>query len=207
MAPDASARFASTSLEVWRGERCLFRGLDFELEPGQMALVTGPNGSGKTSLLRTLAGLAVPESGQAAWGGTPVQRLLPEDRRGLAFQGHLDGLKKDLTVRENLEFYRRLWDGLDAVDEVLGHLELQEAGDRRVRHLSAGQRRRAGLGALWLRPASLWILDEPLTNLDIRGAALVSEWLGEHLRSGGLAVVATHHAERFAGRYAVHIEL
>ena len=131
-----------TSLEVRRGEACLLRDLGFELPAGHTALVTGANGSGKTSLLRVLAGLGMPTAGGVAWCGKSVFRLTPEARADIAYLGHLDGLKGELTVEENLEFCRQFWNGRDAVGSMLEALRLGPYRRREVRRLSAGQRRR-----------------------------------------------------------------
>ena len=122
MSPDSRAGLIVSSLEVWRGERRLFSDLSFELTPGQTALITGPNGCGKTSLLRVLAGLSVPAEGAVTWNGSSVSRLDPELRATIAYQGHLLGLKKDLTVTENLAFYRALWAGEGAIAPLLDEL-------------------------------------------------------------------------------------
>ncbi len=204
---DSSNGLMVSSLEVWRGERRLFSDLSFELRTGQMALITGPNGSGKTTLLRMLAGLSVPANGEVTWSGAPVRQLATELRSTIAYQGHLDGLKKDLTVAENLLFYRALWAGKDAVEPLLEQLRLTDFADREVRYLSAGQRRRVALGCMRLRHASLWLLDEPLTNLDAAGAEVVAAWLHEHTAAGGVAVLATHQADRIDGAAAVEVEL
>ena len=187
------------SLEVWRGEARLLRDLNFELPRGHTALITGANGSGKTSLLRVLAGLAVPAAGRVEWSGTSVQRLEPEARSDIAYVGHLDGLKRELSVEENLEFCRRFWNGRDAIGQVLEELRLRSFRRRAVRRLSAGQRRRVALGCMWLKPARLWLLDEPLANLDSKGVAVVLEWLKRHNADGGIAVVSTHEPRRLAG--------
>ena len=148
--------------------------------PGQAALVTGANGSGKTTLLRVLAGMTLPASGAVTWSSTLVHRLDPLQRAEIAYQGHLNGLKKELTVAENMTFYSRFWNGGqepgELLEELLEELRLNECRDRQVRYLSAGQRCRAALGCMRLKPAKLWLLDEPLTNLDARG--------GNSLRGG-----------------------
>ena len=207
MSLDPSAGLIVSSLEVWRGERRLFSDLSFELHSGQVALVTGPNGAGKTTLLRMLAGLSVPFGGAVTWDGTPVQRLAAEPQANIAYLGHLDGLTKNLTVAENLAFYRALWAGEGAIEPLLDELGLTDFADREVRYLSAGQRRRVGLGCLRLRRASLWLLDEPLTNLDAAGADIVSGWLHQHTANGGAAVLATHQADRLSGAVAVEVGL
>ena len=194
-------------LAIWRGERCLFEGLDFELGPGQLALVVGPNGAGKTTLLRVLAGLAQPTSGHVTWDDAPVDGLAGERRAEIAYRGHLDGLKKDLTVAENLAFHSALFLGRTPLEPLLEELELARAADTRARYLSAGQRRRAALGALKLAPAKLWLLDEPMTNLDSAGRALVVAWTRAHLEGGGSAVVATHQPDEFVAHGAIVIEL
>jgi len=194
-------------LAVWRGERCLFERLSFELRSGQLGLLVGPNGSGKTTLLRVLAGLAPPTSGVAAWNGTVIGELAPEQRGDLAYRGHLEALKRDLTVRENLKFHTALFRVPEPLEPVLAELQLQAAADTRVRYLSAGQKRRAALASLRLSGASLWLLDEPTTNLDRDGRALLRAWTRRHLAAGGLAVIATHQPDDLAERGDLVIEL
>jgi heme exporter protein A len=180
------------ALEITRGTRLLLADLSFSLGTGQLGIVTGPNGAGKSSLLRVLAGLSPPSAGQVLWRHLSVGGLSPDQRQEIAYQGHLDGLKRALTVRENLEFCRRLWRGRAALNPVLEELQLSALGEQPVRALSAGQRRRVALAMLRMREARIWILDEPATNLDEPGRALVSRWIAAHLGRGGLAVIATH---------------
>ncbi len=194
-------------LAVWRGDRCLFEGLDFELAPTQLALVVGPNGAGKTTLLRVLAGLAPPSSGTVSWDNTAVSSLPAEQRGEIAYRGHLDGLKKDLTVRENLQFHGELWGAAAPLDPILRELEIEQAADTRARYLSAGQRRRTALATLKLSGAKLWILDEPMTNLDAVGRSLIVAWTRQHVAAGGLAVIATHQPEELATPGTIVIEL
>jgi heme exporter protein A len=194
-------------LAVWRGERCLFERLHFELEAGQLGLLVGPNGSGKTTLLRVLAGLASPSDGVATWNGTSVGELTPEQRAQVAYRGHLEALKRDLSVRENLDFQLALRGTAVAFDDLLAELQLDASADTRVRYLSAGQRRRTALALLQLAEAKLWLLDEPTTNLDAHGRALLRDWVRRHLAGGGVAVIATHQPDAFAVAGALVIEL
>jgi heme exporter protein A len=190
-----------------RGGRSLVTDLGFGLEPGQLALVTGPNGSGKTTLLRTLAGLAPPAAGEILFDGRPILELEPEQRGRIAYQGHLEGLKKDLTVAENILFINRLRGKSSAIYETLAALGLERFAARSVRQLSAGQKRRVALAALRLSGARLWLLDEPLTNLDPAGRELVQGWIDEHLAGQGMAVVATHLADALRRPGSLLVEL
>lgn len=207
MSEFSTAGLDVSSLEVWRGENRLFCDLSFGLAAGEIAIITGGNGTGKTTLLRILAGLSVPAQGGVTWQGEDVRVFSPEARIGIVYQGHLEGLKKDLTVVENLEFYRSLWTANSAVAPLLEELGLAASADRQVRYLSAGQRRRVALGCMRLRQARLWLLDEPFTNLDASGTTIVAGWLASHTESGGTAVVATHLADNLSGKVAVEVEL
>ena len=194
-------------LAVWRGERCLFEQLHFELGPEQLALLVGANGSGKTTLLRILAGLGLPTAGNATWKGTSITELAAEERAVIAYRGHHEALKRDLTVVENLAFHSALWGREQGFENILEELKLDHVAHMRARYLSAGQRRRAALAMLKLQGAKLWLLDEPTTNLDSEGRALLVEWTRRHVAEGGLAVIATHQADEFAMRDALLIEL
>ena len=195
------------NVDVRRGGRCVVRGLSFGLGGGGLALVVGPNGSGKTSLLRVLAGLAPCAGGEVTWNSVALARIPAEDRADIAYRGHLDGLKKELTVEENLAFWAALRRQRSGFDELLAALDLHGVAGRQVRFLSAGQRRRAALATLKVAPARLWLLDEPMTNLDSAGRTLVAGWVSEHLAQGGVAVVATHRPDELARPGATLVEL
>jgi len=197
----------ASDVAMWRGDRCLFEGLSFVVGPAEIALLVGANGSGKTTLLRVLAGLALPTEGTLTWKGVAISELSAEQRAELAYGGHLEALKRDLTVAENLEFHAALWGRKGVFDGVLEEIKLGNAAHTRARYLSAGQRRRVALAMLKLSGAKLWLLDEPTTNLDSEGRALLVDWVHRHVAAGGLAVVATHQPDEFATRGAMMIEL
>ncbi len=187
-------------LTLFRGDRCLFKRLDLEVGPGEALHVVGPNGSGKTTLLRTLAGLTLAEDGQVYWSGRRIESVRQEYAQDLAWCGHRPALKDDLTLRENLTLHRRLRFGRDdaAVERVMDRLKVDRLADIQAGRLSAGQRRRASLANLLLSEARLWLMDEPLTNLDVAGKALVKELISEHVTGGGLCVLVAHEAVEVA---------
>lgn len=182
------------NFHVFRGDRHVLRGLSFDLEAGRCLQVTGVNGAGKTTLLRALCGLIDLEEGSLLWRAKATSRSDPAYHAELAYLGHEAPLKGDLTGRENLGFAVGLRRPLTAADLTRG---LERVGatalaDRPVRSLSAGQRRRIALAALWLFGVPLWILDEPNTNLDAQGQALVAGLIDEQLAGGGLVIAAVH---------------
>lgn len=190
------------NLDCVRGERRLFHGLSFQLKAGECLLVQGENGSGKTSLLRILAGLAAAHAGSVCWKGSAIPRLGSDYRRELLYCGHAIGLKDDLSAAENLVCAMALADepltpGL--VEHALSQAGLQGREHLPVRTLSQGQRRRANLARLLLQRRSLWILDEPLTALDTKAAQWVAELVDQHLRTGGSAVLTSHQDMALAG--------
>jgi len=201
------ALLCGRELAVWRGERCLFERLQFELAPQQLALLVGANGSGKTTLLRIVAGLGLPTVGCVTWNGSSATELAAEQRAQIAYRGHVEALKRDLTVAENLAFHAAIWGHGETFEQVLAELKLEHLAHMRARYLSAGQRRRVALAMLKLQGAKLWLLDEPTTNLDSEGRALVVEWTRRHVMAGGLAVIATHQPDEFAMPGALVIDL
>ena len=185
---DRPAAFAGRALTCRRGERMVFEGLDFAMEPGSVLLLRGPNGSGKSSLLRVMAGLLHPVAGALSWAGGPVAAEPERHRRRLAFLGHLDAVKPGLTVAENLGF----WCGAGAVESGLEAFAITALARLPARLLSAGQRRRLALARVAGSGAPLWLLDEPANALDAEAQALFAKALARHRAGGGLAAIALH---------------
>jgi heme exporter protein A len=191
-----------------RGERRLFTGLDLSVGAGEWLYVRGENGAGKTSLLRLLAGLAQPESGDVRWCGEPIGEAGREWRSNVMFLGHHAAVKGELTALENLEFAAALDDGeLPQADAIaaLQRFGLKGREELPVRFLSAGQKRRVLLARLVTRRARLWILDEPFTALDTKAVNMLSQLVGEHVAGGGMAVVTSHQPVPLEGGKAVEL--
>lgn len=178
-----------------RGETRLFEGCHLIIQSGQWWQIEGHNGIGKTSLLRILAGLAVPAEGEVRWNGLPITQVREDYYAELFYLGHFAGIKPELTAWENLRYYQKLqnlplsdealWNALEKVG-LIGREELL------CSHLSAGQQRRVALAKLWLTPASLWILDEPFTAIDKKGVAELIARIEQHCANGGLCIFTSH---------------
>ena len=180
-----------------RGDRRLFGDLSFAVEPGGWLHVTGDNGAGKTTLLRTLVGLSQPDAGEIRWNGMSVSKRADEFRASSVYLGHPAAIKDELSPLENLRLALAL-DGHD-VDEdaaldALERIGLAGREDLAARHLSAGQKRRVLLARLLLRPAALWVLDEPFTALDRDAIGLLHALIEAHLDRDGMAVLTSHQA-------------
>jgi heme exporter protein A len=190
-------------LECTRGERLLFSHLAVRIEPGSCVRIGGENGAGKTSLLRILCGLLAPTHGEVRWDGQGIRTLREEYWQTLAYVGHLNGVKDDLTALENVRFAGELGGRADDARAEVALRALGLGGFLRsqARFLSQGQRRRIALARLFLAErARLWILDEPFTALDVRGVKVLSDLIGAQAQRGGIVVLTTHQEVDLPGR-------
>ena len=201
----------AVGLECVRGGRTLFEALEFKLASGALLRIAGANGSGKTSLLRILCGLALPERGAVRWRGESIGALREEYHRQLIYIGHASAVKDELTARENLVVSCAL--GGAPLDDAAARLALERLGlgrfsDLPARHLSQGQRRRVALARLAACGTTpLWILDEPFTALDAVAVDLAQEMIAGHVERGGIAVITSHQDVTFASVAACTIQL
>lgn len=171
---------SAKSLSVSRGGINLLEGLNIELNSGQAGILHGPNGVGKTTLLRALAGLQPIESGKIEYSIDDV-----------CYSGHADGVKPTLTVRENLEFWADIF-GHHSISEAAEQFMISDFLDLKVGTLSAGQKRRVGLSRLGLTGRSIWLLDEPTVSLDQTSVSIFENIIKDHLLKNGCALIATH---------------
>ena len=202
-----TAKLSADALTLFRGERCLFERLSFALNPGELLLLEGRNGSGKTSLMRAIAGLIDFEDGDVLWEGEPIRSNRQGFYAAVVWMQHRVGFKADLTLVENLRFesHLRARSGRD-FEEVLKRLGIGRLKRLPMRSLSAGQQRRVALARMLLSDVPLWLMDEPFTNLDREGRALVMDLVTEHLARGGMCIMAAHQDVEIGGN-VTRIEL
>jgi heme exporter protein A len=185
----------ATNLGCVRGDRRLFKGVNFSLTPGTFLQLHGPNGSGKTSLLRIICGLLAQAEGEIRWQGANISSLGDEYFTTVTYLGHRNGVKDELSGLENLRVSNAL-NGIEITeDKARAVLKTMGLGGREslpARLLSEGQRRRVALARLIVCNTTLWLLDEVLTSLDTAAISLVRSLIEEHLSNGGMAIVATH---------------
>ena len=200
----------ATHLECVRGNRTIFRDVSFAVRAGDCFRLTGPNGSGKTSLLRMLCGLMTPARGTIRWQGSEIQTLGEEYMSAITYLGHRSGIKDELSALENL----RVSSGLSGVElsraDAVAALERMGLAGRMnlpARFLSEGERRRAAISRLLVSPSSLWLLDEVMTSLDRFATESIQLLVEDHLAGGGMAIIATHQELRLSKGNTQRIEL
>lgn len=198
-AADSTMLLCAKGLDCRRGRRLLLRGVNLSLGPGEIVWLRGANGSGKTSLLRVLAGLAQPERG-SAWPG----------RGQSLYVGHANALKDDLTLAEAVGFLARLQGASsDRVPHALEQIGVAQCANSPVRQLSQGQRRRGSLARLALdaeAPVRPWILDEPYDALDQSSSGVLSHWIEAHAQRGGAVLLTSHQTVALRGMRTVDLD-
>ena len=188
-----TAKLTATNLTLFRGDRCLFGGLSFALNPGELLLLEGRNGSGKTSLLRAIAGLIELESGSVSWNGVELHQERQIFQNSLVWMAHRVGFNGDLTLFENLHYEASLRpQSRIEFEDVLKRFDLNRLKRWPMRALSAGEQRRVALARMLMSDAELWMMDEPVSNLDNEGRALAMELVKQHLARNGMVIMSAH---------------
>lgn len=183
------------NLSLTRGGRELFTNLNFIVKPGDLLLIQGENGSGKTSLLKVIAGLIEPDNGSLFWSNKNIISQRQSFHKNIAWLSHNPGFKGDLTILENIKFESSLRKmSMEKLEDSLKHFQLTEFSKIPFRFLSVGQQKRAAIVRMCLINVKLWLMDEPLSNLDATGQSLVIDLINNHTKKSGLCVLASHHA-------------
>lgn len=205
-----SNMLSAQGLACIRGDRILFKDVSFALNAGGLLYVAGENGSGKSSLLRLLCGLLMPEAGSILWRGEQVKRSSESYLSNLLHIGHLNGLKDDLTAIENLEISARLAGSeidMQSALHALKAIGIEHCANLPVRVLSQGQKRRVALARLWLTQCPLWILDEPFAALDTLSVEILTSHLSQHISNGGMAIITTHQDVKISAQVTQTLRL
>ncbi|CAD5374430.1 heme exporter subunit; ATP-binding component of ABC superfamily [Rubrivivax sp. A210] len=210
MSEPSEVLLEARQLACKRGRNLLFEGLELSLKAGSVTWLRGTNGSGKTSLMRILAGLSAPAAGEVLWRGTPMRKAGAEARDGLLYIGHANALKEDLTLAESVAYLGRLG-GVEDADaravKALDHVGLQSRRTAAVRTLSQGQRRRGALSRLALEEkARVWILDEPYDALDVGSTQTLSALITAQAARGGAVLLTSHQSVPLAGLVEFDLE-
>lgn len=194
-----------------RGDRLLFSKMNFSCPAGTLVRIAGPNGTGKTSLLRLLVGLMQPVKGQILWGGAPINKLKEDFWKDLVYIGHLNGVKDELTARENLMVNCEIGEHpitREQADDALERIGLKGFEEHQARQLSQGQRRRVALARLYVSSyAKLWVLDEPFVALDVKAVENLADQIASHVNAGGVVVLTTHQEVPIAANNKAQIDL
>lgn len=197
-------------LSATRGDRLLFAGVNFKLGEGELLHVRGHNGSGKTTLLRILCGLMAPSDGRVSWMERDIHRHRDVFNRSLFYFGHLPALKDDLSGLENLRISCELAGqrvSVQDASDALAKMGLAGFETLSVNMLSQGQRRRVALARLLLSNATLWVLDEPFTALDVAAVDMLSNTVRDHVETGGCVVLTTHQEVNIGAGRSWQLEL
>ena len=202
------ANLQVSNLSCERSQTVLFSGLSFTLSEGDTARIAGPNGSGKTTLLRTLAGIHIPIEGQILWDNEKIHSRDRYEKVKLAYLGHTTGLRGDMTVLENLQFYASISKnpGLTPM-QCLDKMTITMCCDIPCCKLSAGQKQRVALARLCLQNCRLWLLDEPTTSLDSQGIDILQDVATSHTEAGGIIIFSSHQPLEFGGNNRITVRL
>lgn len=194
MEPQPTTQFSAIDLDCYRGDEVLFSRLSFDLVPGDVLQIAGENGSGKTSLLRILCGLSLPDEGEVCWNGQSIRKNRTDFFSDLVYVSHQNGIKDELTALENLKIDSLIGSTNRAMtpEQALQKLDLESRTNILCRSLSAGQKRRVGLARLLIRKAKLWLIDEPVNALDQKGRSAVENIIRNHSQEGGITIYTTH---------------
>jgi heme exporter protein A len=189
------------NLKCVRNEQIIFEEISFRLNAGGVLRIKGPNGSGKTSLLRILCGFILPETGEVRWNGSVITDDLYNYTNDINYVGHSNGLKSELTALENLNVALQLTFAQQdtSITKILSRMCMSDFFDIPVRKLSSGQCRRVALSRLLLSRACIWLLDEPFTTLDDEGRQLIRELIAHHAETGGITIIVSHEPVLFPG--------
>lgn len=187
--------FVAEKIAFARGEREVFSDISYKLDRGQALILKGANGAGKSTLLRLNANLMAPTAGRLLWNDRDINNDIDNHFRRICYLGHQEGIKKTLSIGENLKDWANVHSGqIDKILEALEFFDIRFLENVPVQYLSNGQRRRAALVRFAISDALIWLLDEPTVSLDESGVGKLAEIAHTHLERGGIIIMATHHA-------------